>query len=110
ADPSDRDLYAAVSEVARLEGGLAVAADGGVLASLALPIAGLMSPEPPEEVSAALRRIEDAAASLGAGLPSPFAVLSFLALPVIPSLKLTDRGLVDVEKGAFFDFRVLAQA
>jgi len=109
ADPSDRDLYAAVREVARLEGGLVVVADGGVLASLALPVAGLMSPEPPEEVSAALRRAEDAASSLGARVPSPFAVLSFLALPVTPSLKLTDRGLVDVERGAFFDFGVLAQ-
>jgi adenine deaminase len=110
ADPSDGDLFAAVREVARLEGGLAVAADGRILASLPLPVAGLMSPEPLEDVSAALRRAEDAAASLGARVASPFAVLSFLALPVIPSLKLSDRGLVDVEKAAFFDFAPLAQS
>jgi adenine deaminase len=71
-------------------------------------VAGLMSPEPLEAVAAGLQRVEKAAASLGATVPSPFAVLSFLALPVIPSLKLTDRGLVDVEKGAFFDFEALA--
>ncbi len=95
---NDIDMHAAVAEISRLGGGLAVVADGGVLASLPLPIAGLMSPDPMETVAERLQAVEDAASSLGVRLPSPFAVLSFLALPVIPELRLTDLGLVDVER------------
>jgi len=101
---NDRDMYVAVREVERMQGGLTVVAEGQVLASLALPLAGLMSPEPLETVAAQLEAVEGAAASLGASVPAPFAVLSFLALPVIPELKLTDKGLVDVEKASFVDF------
>jgi adenine deaminase len=77
-----------------------VVADGKPLASLPLPVAGLMSPDPLETVAAQLEAVEAAAASLGVSLPSPFAVLSFLALPVIPELRLTDLGLVDVQRMA----------
>jgi adenine deaminase len=101
---NDRDMYVAVREVERMQGGLTVIAEGQVLASLALPLAGLMSPQPLETVAAQLEAVEGAAASLGASVPAPFAVLSFLALPVIPELKLTDKGLVDVEKASFVDF------
>jgi len=59
-----------------------------------------MSPEPLETVAGQLEAVEAAAASLGVRLPSPFAVLSFLALPVIPELRLTDLGLVDVQRMA----------
>lgn len=97
---SDSDIHTAVAEVSRLGGGLTVVADGEPLASLPLPVAGLMSPEPLETVAAQLQAVEAAAASLGVGLPSPFAVLSFLALPVIPELRLTDMGLVDVGRMA----------
>jgi adenine deaminase len=100
---NDRDMYVAVREVERMHGGLTVVAEGQVLASLALPLAGLMSPQSLETVAAQLEAVEEAAASLGAGVPAPFAVLSFLALPVIPELKLTDKGLVDVEKASFVD-------
>jgi adenine deaminase len=100
---NDRDMYAAVREVERMHGGLTVVAEGRVLASLALPLAGLMSPEPLETVAAQLEAVEGAAASLGASVAAPFAVLSFLALPVIPELKLTDKGLVDVGKASFVD-------
>jgi adenine deaminase len=100
---NDRDMYVAVREVERMHGGLTVVAEGQVLASLALPLAGLMSPQPLETVAAQLEAVEAAAASLGAGVPASFAVLSFLALPVIPELKLTDKGLVDVEKASFVD-------
>jgi len=100
---NDRDMYVAVREVERMHGGLTVVAEGQVLASLALPLAGLMSPQPLETVAAQLEAVEAAAASLGAGVPAPFAVLSFLALAVIPELKLTDKGLVDVEKASFVD-------
>jgi adenine deaminase len=93
---SDDDILAAIQEIERLQGGLAAVADGQVLASLGLPIAGLLSDEPLETVVARLGKLEQAARELGARLPSPFATLSFLALPVIPELKLTDLGLVDV--------------
>ena len=93
---SDEDIVMAIQEIERLQGGLAAVADGQVLASLGLPIAGLLSDEPLETVVARLGKLEQAARELGARLPSPFATLSFLALPVIPELKLTDLGLVDV--------------
>lgn len=100
---SDQDIYAAIQEIIRLEGGLVVASDSKVIESLALPIAGLLSPQPLEEAASKLDRLQKAAAELGCTLPSPFATLSFMALPVIPSLKLTDRGLVDVNKFEFVD-------
>ncbi|UZP66904.1 adenine deaminase [Desulfovibrio mangrovi] len=93
---SDADMIVATREVVRIGGGLAVAHDGKVLASLPLPIAGLMSDAPVQDVLDGLQAINDALGTLGYKLGSPFAALSFLALPVIPALKLTDKGLVDV--------------
>ena len=93
---SDEDIYTAIKEVEQLQGGLVVVADGKVLASLALPIAGLLSDQPLEVVVAKLADVEKQARGLGVTLPAPLATLSFLALPVIPELKLTDLGLVDV--------------
>ena len=93
---NDRDMHEAVAEISRMGGGLTVVADGHPRASLPLPVAGLMSPDPLEAVAERLQAVEEAAISLGVSLPSPFAVLSFLALPVIPELRLTDMGLVDV--------------
>lgn len=93
---SDLDILKAVDEVKRLQGGLVVCADLEILASVALPIAGLLSPEPLDMVVSQHERLERAAATLGNLPPSPFAILSFLALPVIPELRLTDLGLVDV--------------
>jgi len=95
---SDEDMLAAVREIERLQGGLVVTDGGRVVASLALPIAGLLSGEPLEKVVAGLESVERAAAGLGTGLTSPFATLSFVALPVIPELRLTDLGLVDVNE------------
>ncbi len=92
----DRDIFAAFKEIEKLQGGLAVVEGGNVIASLAAPVAGLLSREPLETVVAGLERLERAAKDLGASLPQPFAALSFLALPVIPELRLTDLGLVDV--------------
>jgi adenine deaminase len=90
------DILAAIQEIERMQGGLVAVADGQVLASLSLPIAGLLSDEPLEAVVSRLGKLEQQARELGARLPSPFATLSFLALPVIPEIKLTDLGLVDV--------------
>ncbi len=95
---TDADILTAVREIERTQGGLAVVADGVVLKSLPTPIAGLLSEEPLETVVAGLERLEQAARDLGSALPAPFAVLSFLALPVIPELRLTDLGLVDVNE------------
>ncbi len=97
----DSDIVAAVKHIAEMGGGLAVVADGKVIASLPLPIAGLMSDEPIERVAAMERRLNVAAGELGSPMKAPFMTLSFMALPVIPHLKLTDKGLVDVDK---FDF------
>lgn len=94
---SDADMLAAVRAVVEQRGGLAVVRDGAVLASLPLPIGGLMSDLPFEEVAERLEAVEAAASDLGCTVWRPFMVLSFLALSVIPALKLTDRGLVDVE-------------
>ncbi len=95
---NDQDIFAAIKEIERLQGGLVVAAGGRIRGSLALPIAGLLSEEPLETVVAKLEELERAASALGCVLPSPFAIISFLALPVIPELRLTDKGLVDVVK------------
>jgi adenine deaminase len=74
-----------------------VAAGGKAVAVLPLPVAGLMSPEPAAAVAEGLRKVTAAARGLGARPRHPFMALSFLSLPVIPALRLTDRGLVDVE-------------
>jgi adenine deaminase len=95
---NDTDIYRAVNEIEKLQGGLVVVADGKVIASLALPVAGLLSNKPLETVVDGLDKVEKAAAGLGVQLSSPFSTLSFLALPVIPELRLTDLGLVDVKE------------
>jgi len=96
AGTNDHDIFAAVKEISRLQGGLVAAAGGKIKGSLALPIAGLLSEEPLETVVSKLEELQKIAAGLGCVLPSPFATLSFLALAVIPELRLTDKGLVDV--------------
>ncbi len=98
---NDHDMLTAVRHLLETGGGLAVAVAGEIVAALPLPIAGLMSPEPLAQVAARHQAVTRAALDLGVVLPDPFMALSFLALPVIPALKLTDRGLVDVDK---FDF------
>jgi adenine deaminase len=95
---SDAAMAYAVRRLANIGGGI-VAVDGAdVLAELPLPVAGLLSDAPLEEVVARSRAIVDAARDLGCTVEAPFQLLSFLALSVIPSLKLTDRGLVDVDR------------
>ncbi|BBU54578.1 adenine deaminase [Mameliella alba] len=92
------DMAVAANRLSEIEGGFVVARDGRVLAELALPVAGLMSLEPFEEVRARLVDLRAAAKSLGVTLEEPFLQLAFLALPVIPALKITDRGMVDVNR------------
>jgi len=95
---NDEDLYLALRRVEETGGGLCAAAEGKVLAELVLPIAGLISPQPAAKTAERFQELTRAAQGLGAAPPDPFMALSFLALEVIPALKLTDRGLVDVEK------------
>ncbi len=95
---NDADIMAAVKEIERRHGGLVAVSGGKVLAGLSLPVAGLLSDKPLEKVVAGLEGLEKVAQEMGAVLPSPFATLSFLALPVIPELRLTDLGLVDVNE------------
>src|SRR5262249_60476373 len=97
----DGDLLCALSEVSRLGGGLAVCVGRRLLASLALPIAGLMTHAPLAQVTGAFQALHQSVQTLGCTLARPFMALSFLALPVIPELRLTDRGLVDVERACF---------
>ncbi len=100
---TDSDIFVAVTEVEANGGGLAVVEDGCVVASLGLPLAGLLSDMTLEQVVRVLEELDDAAERLGCSVDSPFSVLSFLALPVVPELKLTDMGLVDVEMAQFLE-------
>lgn len=96
----DTSMMHAARVVAGMDGGL-VAVDGEkVLASLPLPLAGLMSDKPVREVRDAMENLLRAAADLGSTMHDPFMAMSFMALEVIPNLKLTDMGLIDVEKFA----------
>jgi adenine deaminase len=95
----DADLLAAIEAVARAGGGLAVSRGAAVRACLPLPFAGLMTDAALPDTIATLGAVHRAARRLGSRLADPFGALSFLALPVIPTLRLTDRGLVDVEAG-----------
>ncbi|MCB9948219.1 MAG: adenine deaminase [Rhodospirillaceae bacterium] len=97
---SDADMALAVNRVIALQGGFVAVCGGQVAAELALPIAGLMSDRPVEEVCRHLAALRAAGAALGCRMAEPFLALAFLALPVIPHLKITDRGLVDVDRQA----------
>lgn len=98
---SEEDMALAVNRLIEIGGGFAVADEGEILADLALPLAGLMSLEPFERVTEHLTHLRKAAQAIGCVLPEPFLQVAFLALPVIPHLKMTDKGLFDVDR---FDF------
>jgi adenine deaminase len=94
----DADILACAARLQELGGGIVVASGGAVTGELPLPVAGLLSDRPVEEVVDALDRLHAQLADLGVEVAAPFMTLSFLALSVIPALKITDRGLVDVER------------
>lgn len=97
AGRSSQDMIAAALRLKEIGGGMVVVNDRQVISELALPIAGLMTDRPAAEVAARLKNLRDVAVSLGAPTTfNPFLTLSFLSLPVIPDLKLTDTGLFDV--------------
>ena len=94
----DRAMAVAVNRLRELGGGIVVADEHEVRAELPLPVAGLLSDRPLDEVLDASRAINAAAVELGVTCQAPFQILAFLALSVIPALKITDRGLVDVDR------------
>jgi adenine deaminase len=96
AGSNARDMLACARRLAETGGGLVVARDGAVVAELPLPVAGLLSASPYETVCSQLDGLHQAALALGCPLAAPFGTLSFLALTVIPELRITDRGLFDV--------------
>lgn len=95
---NDSDMVFAVDHLARIGGGIVVVDNGRVVAECPLPVAGLLSDAPLSDVIAQSRACNDAAAELGWSGATPFLTLAFLALSVIPALKITDRGLVDVDR------------
>ena len=94
----DGDMAAAVNRLIELQGGFVAMVDGSVIAELPLPVAGLISDRPFEDVRDSLRRLRRDVREMGCDLTEPFLQLAFLPLPVIPHLKITDMGLVDVDR------------
>ncbi|MEW6040815.1 MAG: adenine deaminase [Elusimicrobiota bacterium] len=94
----DKSIFNACVEIVKMGGGLCVARGSKILGKLSLPIGGLMSDKPLQMVHQELNHLIGITRNLGCKLADPFIQLSFLALPVIPELKLTDKGLVDVKK------------
>jgi adenine deaminase len=94
----DGDMARAVQRLAEIGGGIVVVESRGVKAELPLPVAGLLSDASVAEVVEASEACVEAAQALGCTYPAPFQTMSFLALSVIPKLKITDRGLVDVDR------------
>jgi len=99
AGVEDEDMLAAFREIKRMGGGLVTVRGGKVVARLPLPVAGLLTQEPLQRVAERMEALTQMARHLGVRLPHPFLTLSFVTLAVVPSLKLTDRGLVDVTAG-----------
>jgi len=95
---TDEEIALGVKTLGEMGGGLAAVRGDEVLARVPLEVAGLMSKKPIHELVKELKSVKEAARELGCRIPDPFMALSFLALPVIPELKVTDKGLVDVNK------------
>jgi adenine deaminase len=95
---SDEDMATCVSRLEEVGGGIVVVDEGRVAGELALPVAGLLSDEPVGTVVERMDQLHEVLADMGVKIPSPFMTLSFLALSVIPSLKITDQGLIDVDR------------
>lgn len=101
-----KDMVNAVRRLEEISGGQVVISEGEVLAELPLPIAGLMSDLSLDQVSKRLKNLDEATKNIGINLASPFMVLAFLALPVIPDIKITDQGLYDVKSSKHIDLTV----
>ncbi|MGQ9478917.1 MAG: adenine deaminase [Thermoproteota archaeon] len=93
---NDRDMAYAGNVLREVGGGMVAVRNSEVLALVKLPIAGLMSDRPVEEVAESVEKLSEVCRSLGCGLTRPFMTMSLLALPVMPELRITDRGLIDI--------------
>lgn len=107
---TDEDMHHAVREVEAAGGGYVAVADGEVVGSCPLPVAGIMSDRPWPEVNAAATAVDAAAASLGCTTHAPFMIMAFVGLTGVPDLGLTERGLVDVATQSFCDVVLTSQA
>jgi len=94
---NEEDMDMAVKEVGRMGGGMAAVADAAILQTLPLPLGGLMSDRPAPEVLEGIRQMNETAKSMGCFLPAPFMTLSFISLPTVPQLGITDLGLIEVK-------------
>lgn len=103
---SDLDMSAALEKLREMGGGFAISLGGKVIANLSLPVGGLMSDQNPSTVLSQYKELERAARELGTDVDHPFMVMAFLSLSVIPSLKLTDQGYVDLNSGGALDLFV----
>ncbi len=99
------EMRLALAALIQSGGGFCVVKGETVLAHLPLPMGGLMSDRSPAEIESSLRELRAASRAIGCELPEPFLQLAFLSLPVIPTLKLTDQGLVDVDQFSIIDVR-----
>ena len=99
----DRDMTIAGNSLAKIGGGMIAVNEGEVIAQVELPIAGLMSDQPAEKVQEAIQQLEAAWKILGCDLVSPFMTMALMALPVIPDIRITNRGLFDVNTFQFID-------
>jgi adenine deaminase len=106
----DDSMRACVERLAEVGGGIVVAREGEIVGELPLPVAGIMTDAPPRDVAASMDRLHALLREQGVTVDAPFMVLSFLALSVIPSLKLTDRGYVDVDRFELVDVAAGATA
>lgn len=95
---NDEDMYYAANQLVKSQGGKIIVENGKILSQLELPIAGLISNKPAEEVMAKLQELEQTAADIGCKINDPFMSMAFLSLSVIPEIKITDKGLIDVSK------------
>ena len=95
---NDEDMYYAANQLVKSQGGKIIVENGKTLSQLELPIAGLISNKPAEEVMAKLQELEQTAADIGCKINDPFMSMAFLSLSVIPEIKITDKGLIDVSK------------
>jgi adenine deaminase len=103
---NSKDMYKAVKEIERLQGGITVVENGKLIDCLPLEIAGLMSKDSIPAVAKRLKKMKEKVYSMGVTRQSPFMTLSFMALPVIPSLKITDQGLFDIDENRFVSLGV----
>lgn len=95
---NDEDMYYAANQLVKSQGGKIIVENGKTLSQLELPIAGLISNKPAEKVMAKLQELEQTAADIGCKINDPFMSMAFLSLSVIPEIKITDKGLIDVSK------------